>query len=689
MSPVVKPIKGTETLKKIVDHTNEFTRRVSKGRQLPERLWFSSILMARGFHWISFENTRGTFVKSNNRRAIPRPVTNKYAECGTTLVSNLINFDPRSTYAPQTGNPDDMHSAIAANQIIKAIENEVLWQEVKAEEFPWLVYTGNVFKVFGFDRDGGKVKEYRPMVCLNSQYGGECDYREDVDANAPMEDLECPKCAEDGIRQQLVDDPAAMGETVMKPSGCMTCEVVNPFELFWDYSLSSFDKTPMAVRIHPKSVQWVKDEYNKDVPTASVRRQELNARFRAGLNNLIPTGEEAPTEQVDIVEAWCKPCRKFPKGFYLVMLPEGTVLECTTYPWITKEGKVFLPIVHTQYERTPGSGYGRTPLFDAMEKQRMRNRLESMEEMYYSRVANPVWLIPHGTQDSPTGHIGQEIKFDAHATNGQVPHRDAPPPPPPFAEAKERLDMEMYKLCGIPEITRGERPLSIKTGFGMEKLEQAAKARSSPVFMNVSIAAAKAQMIMLEIFRMENPPERYMRVFGQAAGWTIKKIEQLDLQGGVDIWVEPGGSQPKTPLERQAQLDLFMSAGLLDVTDPMVRWRIFMLYGMDNLMPDTDADLMQIAREQDRYMNAPEQDPNGPYTPTLRRMPYDNDMLHYQQHAQLMKSEAFETYSELKKQELMLHQSEHEMALMQQMAAQQQQQQSQGAPSEKGGKSNG
>ena len=655
--------------REVVAYINEFLERVSRGRSLYEREWYTSILFQRGHQWIAFSEIRKTFQQSNIRKKLPRPVTNKFAESASTLVSALLNYDPRITYAPQTGNADDLRSSVGANGIIKSIENEINWQKVRAEAFPWLVLTGNVFVVFGYDPEGGRTIPIKKMHCVNSMYGGECDYTEDVPAEEPEEGMYCPQCKKSGVKSPMLEEQDENGATLetLQPQGCMTAEVINPFELFFDYSLPLFEQNNLVVRIHSKSVQWVKDKWGiKDVPV-NLRRRELNARFRTGLHNAAPTGEEAPVDQVDVVEAWCKPCRKYPNGFYMVMLGDDRVMEYQPYSWVSTEGKVYLPIVHYTYERTPGSCYARSPMFDLIEKQRFRNRVEGLGELCLGRTANPVWLIPRGTETDPSGHVGQYIFYDANTTNNQYPRRDdGKEVPKSIVEWLERIDNEMYMLAGIPEITRGERPLSVKTGYGIDKLDEAAKARQSQVLNNIAIATVEAQIAMLEIFRSEAPQERYTKVFGRSAGWTVKKIKDLDLKGGVDIYAEVGGTMPKTHLEKQAQLDLFLKGGLLNPADPMVQFRIFQEYGMEDIKPEISVDLLQIAREHDRFYN--EKIP-----PQIQ--PWDNHQFHYQFHIQEMKEESFEDLPDQMKLMLWQHAQQHLQFVVQQQAAQIQSQQ--------------
>ncbi len=181
------------------------------------------------------------------------------------------------------------------------------------------------------------------------------------------------------------------------------------------------------------------------------------------------------------------------------------------------------------------------------------------------------------------------------------------------------------------------------------------------MFTNIAIADAERQVVMLEIFRASEPIGRYAKVFGRSAGWTVKKIKDVDLKGGVDIYTEVGGTLPKTALEKQAQLDLFIQGGLIDVSDPMVRHRIYQQYGMEDLAPQVSVDLMQVAREHDRFYNDKQ-------PPQIK--PWDNHQIHYQFHVQEMKEEAFEDLPPERQQELWMHAQEHLAFVVQQQAAQ-------------------
>ena len=666
-------MSNNERQRKAVDHVNAFVKRISNGRRLMERLWFTSILFHRGIQWINFENTLGTFVQSNLRKGVPRPVTNRFAEITNDLSSYLLAYEPKAQYAPQSNSADDIRTSSAANMIVRSIENEVRWNEIKSEAMPWFILTGNTFLLFGYDADGGKMQEMMTLTCINSRHGGTCPYKEDVPADMDTQGIVCPECQKQGVDAPVIPVTDEMGkpETKLKPQGCLTGECINPFEFFFDYGRKSLEDNSLVVRIHSMTPEGVYDKWGVKIDEdAVVRRSELSARFKSGLVQYVPTGEDRPAPSVDVVEVWQKPTRKFPKGFYMIMVGEDQVVSYVPYPFINNDGIVYFPIVHIAYDKTPGTLYGRTPMFDLVEKQTMRNQVESLGEMMLSRMSNPVWIIPSpGCEIDPTGQIGQIIRWDPRVAS-QPPRRDeAPQMPPAFVMWIEKIDMEMRDMAGLNEISRGQRPLSVKTGYALQKLEEQTRARSTTVFANMTNGFCKVQWIMLEIFRSVMPAERYAKVFGRTAGWTVKKIGEADLKGGVDVFVEPGNAQPKTALERQAQLDLFIQSGLLDLTDPLTRFRVHQQYGMGDLAPEMDADLMQISREHDRFYRGEQ----------IVRKPWDNDQLHYTSHLAEMKSESFEDLAPQMQAAFYQHNQEHliQVQLQMQAAALQQQQQPQ------------
>ena len=654
----------------IIRLTDEFLRRAALGRTMVERKWFTSIMFDRGNQWLHFSPEHDRFRRTGSKKKIPRPVTNKYKSTKNALVSALLSFDPRLVYAPQTNNPDDMHSSQVATNIIKALEFEWSWERKKAEALPWLVLTGGVFLVGAFDEHAGAMEERTVQECIGVS-SGVCNYITTGDED------ECPRCAEQGINSPIVpivDPETGQPEVTLVPQGQMTLDIVSPFEMFVDMTVPDMQEQEMIIRVHRKTKQWLASKLGltqkqiDELPDASIGGGPTGdaLRYRTALAHFVQLSEVHYKDKVDIIEIWQKPTVTWPLGFHAIRIGIK-MLHLEPYPYRTPEGRIFSNIVYIPYERETGSFYGTTPMFSLIEKQRTRNRLEALVLMSAMRMANPVWIIPEpGTRMALTGDVGLVVKYTPGAQGAQPPRRDEGiPVPPSIVTLIQLIDQDFDLLVGLSEITKGQRPLSARTSSAYEKLEEVARSRQSGLFHNWTLGLSDLQLMGLELFRMVQPEARYSRMTGSGTGsWTVRKIEAADLAGGVDIAPEAGGAHPRTAVERQAMMSLLLQQGLINVQDPKVLLAFYRLYGLSELAPEIDKNMMQIAREHDRFRQ----------TKQIQLFPWDNHEMHSQEHQNFMLSEEFEELPQEEQQVFMEHKAQHDQIVQQQQAQALQQQ---------------
>lgn len=630
---------------KIRQHIEDRLSHYHLQKQQLDRLWYTSLLFYRGEQWITYDNTLLQFRRTNQRRVIPRPVTNRYAPTCNTIIAALSRFDPRIMIAPQTDSQEDIKTAQVANRVVKTIENEVHFDRLKAELLPWLVLTGIAYLITGVDMTSGKKQEKISMECPQCGYTDTRDMQE--------EHGDCPQCWEGehlSVRlRDVVDEKTGAPKVVEEAVGKLVCEVANPLQMFVDYRITDTQDQQTIIRIQPKAVEWLKAHYPAQSEQIDAnKRRELNTRMLSSLSGYFSGSvESAQEETADVVEAWHKPCKEYPNGYYTAYTGEGVFLELREFPFRTKAGECFYPIARFLYDRLPGSYLGRTPAFDLIEKQKTRNRVEAIGEMILMRMSNPVWLTPKpGTNTPITGHVGQQVEYDPHQTNGAKPERvEGAMMPQAIVHWLDRIDRDFDFIPGISEVSRGERPPSGKSGFYLSKLQEISNDRQTGLFTNYSIGVAEWQMQALELFRQIAPNQRYGRILGDNNQWTVSKFQEADLAGGVDIYAEPGAWAPKTHLERLATLETFIQIGLVDVADPLQKLRIHREYGLPGLLPTLTADDDFIAREHDRFKNGK----------AIQVSPFDNHMMHWERHLDFWKSEMFETFPPEQKDAFLKH----------------------------------
>ncbi len=214
-------------------------------------------------------------------------------------------------------------------------------------------------------------------------------------------------------------------------------------------------------------------------------------------------------------------------------------------------------------------------------------------------MANGVWLIPEGTDvQTPSGEEGTVIRYSPLGSGGAKPERvEGNRLPSSFVEWLRFTDEQMENLAGTYDILKGDRPPNVSSGYAMQILTERAQSRFAHLYANYEVAHAALGKGLFLLFRNHAPETIYFKIKGEEARWTVLAIERADLKGGIDIRVEAGSARPKTSLEKKAAVEQLLSMGVVDVTDPDVRTRLFSLYGVPELQPQTQAVDEQIARE--------------------------------------------------------------------------------------------
>lgn len=645
-----------KTAPKIIEHVE--TRLASfKGQKFAlDRLMYTSILFYLGRQWITFDPEKSTFRRTNQRRVIPQPVTNHFKSTINAINSALSRFDPKLTMAPQTDSEEDMLTAYASTRISELIKHEVNWEKRKTELIPWITLNGNCFVITGVDDEHGPMQQVVKVKCPV------CDLTEQIPVEQPETD--CPRCAEYGAKSPLQPElHPRTGQPIVKEqaTGALTVDLASCFEMFLDHRIQDLQRHQTIIRIHNKDLEWARERWPKlDQKIQPHKRQELNARIQSVLAQLaVHVGDDAE-KTVDLVEVWEKPSPQFPQGFYCIYSQDKLFHELTSFPFRASTGAPFFPITHFPFDKVPGSLLATTPAFDLIEKQTQLNRLDALIEMMAMRTSNPVWLLPTGTETEPTGIPGQKIRWDPHASNGAAPQRiEGAQITNSLILLRDQYRRDMAELSGQYEVARGERPLSVKTGKAIEKLQEIASDRNVPLLTNFAIAEAEWMQQAFEMFRRITPQGRYFRVLGEDAAWTVQKVQEADLRGAVDISIEPGATIPRSHLEKIVTLDTMLEHGLLNPADPLQLVKIHRMYGMPGLLPSLSADDAYIVREHDHFKK----------TGQIAVNPFDNHPLHFARHGDYWKSEGFAALPEEFKPAFFQHMAEHQQHMIEAQAA--------------------
>ena len=628
-----------------------------------EREIIRNVFFFLGLHWIKFDTRYQTYRPMGLRKTTPRPVTNKIAAITEAVCSSLIGFKPPVTISPATQQGDDLSAALAGDKIRRIIEKEANLRRLKPLIAKWLTLAGSAFLINNYD-----VSPYSGLTSVQIDRCLNCGAEVSPDE---IEDKEgaCPECGADTGFEPAVHEASGEPITITVPRGRHFTEVKSPLECFMDYEVPFLDQSPYFVVSELQSREHLQKIYGQDEikgvgdahhgDSYSYYVQAL-AYTTGSSTRVLQAGGYRAQPRVRVRRVWIAPNDKAPDGIYAV-IADTTVLESMPWRYHKENGDPFLNVVHMKYTNSPGRILGKSRISDVISKQEQRNRIESIIELHSRRMANAVWLVPHGVGLSKlTGEQGQLVRYNAQS-GVPAPHRESGDAVPPYlVHWLAQIDQEMDDIVGTYEVGRGEAPRGVSAYAALQLLDERARQGQSGLFENWALGFLEWTRQNLDIWREYAEEDRYL-----SAGlgtWAVEKFSKAQFQGDIDLSIEVGENRPTTSIGRRAAIEQAISLGALNMADPMQAFQVLEALGVPELMEDHRIDLEQANKENDGFLEMAQ---GG--EPVAPPAPWDNQGVHVVVHRRFYYSDHFKALPPPIQQVFIMHMTIHMEAMMAQM----------------------
>lgn len=638
---------------KVQDYHKKLTDKLMMGRLEVMRNALENVLYFLGHQWITFDAILHNFRQTNIRAGVPRPVVNVYKAKIKKLIALLASIDPELGASPTNDTEIDRLTADSVLDIIKYIEKTVGFDEIRLQLATTVGLCNNAFLIGGFNPDMGDVEKIAKWECPE---GHVCS-ADEADANAMV-------CPEDKCGAPLTQSSTEFDEL---PAGAVEASVATVFETWIDWTIPRMQDQPAFLFRRMRPLEWVFERYpelNGKVPEDSAP-SDIGLTYLQNIIRLSPTlggrfgASGRFTRSCVVDDMYVLPCKEFPKGNWSRHLIDGRVIDKKPFPFHNgtdeEPGKPFLPITHFGFDNVPGTMLCVGPADDLKSPQRERNRLKAGIAMYFARTANSMVWLPEGVDvASVHGIEGLVLRGNTTAAGGGEPKRiEAAQLSAAFAKELEIIDQEMNEIIGIYEI-QDEAP-RVDSGYAMQVLEEKKHQAHIPLFKKWEGSYVDWARKAFWIWRNFAPDSLYTKIAGFNARWSFKQIKKADLRGGVDIDVDAGSGQPKTPLQKRAMYEQAVKMGVADpINDPKTKLFYARMLGVKELMQGFDRDMRQIAREQDmviawakEHFNMDTGEPNpgdvapDESWPVFVDPDIDNLQLHWMEHRSWMLTEEF------------------------------------------------
>lgn len=679
---------------KLLTDTRQFC---DPGREAFEWGWWRALLYFLGRHWIYWNPNSRTWNDKRLAKWVPKPVTNKVRETYESIAAILSDITPGVNARPVGRAPKNVLTAETVDEMGPLIHDEHRMSENMTFADFWAIILGNAYLHPHWDRDDlTHVKHVQLWECAT------CRAVSPPDAIVQA-GQRCPACQSQALKPAI--DPRTgkpQQQTVVLGSGKTT--VYSPLELLLPLYAQSFEQVDRLIALtwlprhqiedlladHPdvlRTIQW----------TTSPQQRSLQLYRSLAMQSDLPMSPQVwnTSTTLDGVEGatvqylWVKAGKTYDRGVYLMFVGEDDSAQPVyqanpdgdTAPIIPVRGQHDVPLwpwIHYPYKRMPGRLYGQSAVDLILQKNDQVNQIDSMTQLVANRMGNPIWLEPKGAEvERFTGEPGLIVRYQTVGNQAAKPERIAGEnPPQSFFALRQQFLQDIEDATGTYDVVKGSKPSGVEAFSALNLLVERSQSRFTPTFKSRGEAYRQWYAIAIELERQYGPSERVHNLRGPNNTWTQRVFEQAELQGEITIVVEDGSNVPKTALGRRAAIEHSNSLGLLaPQTNPDQMYAMMQELGTVNLVPTLDADVKSALQEQQAFEDWAREGMQGP--PPLVRLPWHDDMVHYNENRKWMNSDAIREILAAAGpaamnlvQLLAQHLQEHELAILERQARQ-------------------
>lgn len=590
---------------------------------------------------------------------IPRPVTNVFANKIDGIAAILDQADPAKEFGPATDDDGDLAAAEVAEHAMPVLLEEIEYTDLKARATPLVCLTNMIVFVPYYDTDPKYgVEEIPGYQCLDCDVLVPANVGADEEGNA----LPCETC---GKPYELAVNGQGATIGFPEPVGKICCDLVPGFEA----SLPKHARAAHAARVpwilfHTRiAVEEIKRRWEgaKDLDLATKSRPGASgnasglARHFADAMALLSSprrandhrGSEGLNEPV-VYRLQHDPIETddyyFPDGAHITMVDDRLV-EVTPLPVKKDDGRRVKNAVIWQFQSSPGTSFGKPPADDLVPLQRSRNTLEALAELITMHDAAPTLFVPLSVtlETERTGVPGETVYYRSTVPGEKPTMEHGQNVPESVFRQIELKDQKMDELSKLNSVLQGARPEGDPTLGEVEILNERAMSAFRPALNRLADVEKQLCTLLLYIARDSAWSPRFRRVMGDNGEWDIRQFVGADLDGGIDITIDPASAWPKSPLLQQANMKKAFEMGLFPVpvaSDPELTQKILAMLNLANLKPSIDLDRKQVARKLRRWKEASDPMAIAPPDPVTENLP-----VHFMLLTNFLKSEEFELLS--------------------------------------------
>lgn len=415
---------------------------------------------------------------------------------------------------------------------------------------------------------------------------------------------------------------------------------VSPLDLYSDPYVKNFSKARYAIHSQFMDVEQVYELYGKEIKAGDV--QSADPMKTALLRDM---GSAPTLSGVMVNELWYRPCRRHPKGIYVVWAGKDILYGPSDYPYAHNR----LPFVQIGSIVRPGSYHYTCAIKYLRAPQMELNQYHAQRIMIRKNFANLKWWLPPGLElEYPPDQSPHQILTGHGGSDPQLKPEIIAPPNMPMGDEGSWIVDEMMHTVGIHEVSQGQVPGRVESARAIETLQNSDDGRLQEMRRTIKKATAEGFWMQLQLAKQFVKEDLLVSTYSRDGIQEVKKFKGSMVSPGLRVTVSMTSGLSGSRVERENKVMQWLQLGLIQ--DPAVVAEMLDM-PMGQLNPDNAA-AIRLARNENMQMAEA-----VPITPNS----WDNHAVHLKEHNRYRMTSEYQALSIKAKQIFEYHCEQHDV----------------------------
>ena len=624
----------------ILGGIDDLYHKAQTARIAHEREWYLNYCFYLGRQYTVWSDVANRLFVPPTPMYKVRLVSNQILPVHRRLKSRLMPREPVFYVLPANSDETSYGSAKIAQVGLKATNDQIGLPDTIDEIISQMLLFGTTFSKAYFNPSRGQWIEYN-------------EYTKD-DTGVPwMDDKkgEQHKDTKTGAALFLVQKDRKPVAKRMR-IGEVSVDATSPFEIYLDHTAKKWKQNTHMMHCYLMGVDEARQKYN-DKTIEPTKGMVLNQVEQQLLNILGSQQETTYEDMVHVKEYWEVPSQDFEKGRLIILNGPKIVDDDVIPDEYLKNEYADLPFPFVSYNLEPltGSPYALSLIEPLREPQKELNRSRS-QIVEHKNLFKGKLMVPQQCQISDNAYNdvpGEKITY-VGGPWGKPEIAPIPPLPAFIFMHIDYIKQDINNLSGQGEISQGRPPKGVRSGIAFAQMLEQDETMLFPAQQRLKYSLQALGNMELSIIKHRYTEKRMLKAVGKDNLEFLQDFmgsEQIDQAMSTYCEFSTNFSQNKAV--RSQQITALFDRELLSKEEA----RQALELGQEELFTKERQDVRIARMENDDLVKGIMHEV----------MPYQNHVVHIQEHNDYRNTTVFEKLPEVIKTVFNIHLAAHEDAL--------------------------